>query len=535
MTDRRDMVSPDALVLRHALEKLRTRDGLTHSRLESSRSVEAAPLLSLAAVRRYAAVHNVDLAQAALEIITECVRDSLYGSDRVVADAVLALRVFSEAYTRQGIDEGVNLALCSDSLGKRRKTLLANWHALHKALGVTRVEPPSDRALRGTVERSVLGELARQLVRREQYSLGSKSVVMPSPHEGQSPELPVSRPGRVIVVGGAVMAAKFRTKVLPQLQTSRDAFGFDLAPGGKGLTQAVAAARLGLDVALVAAVANDRFRPDIVNHLRDEGVDTSLLKLVDDAHTPFTGVVELELGDSIAVNWPNQMEVRLDVRDVDRLGSHFYARDAVLITFEAPRETVQWTLGLVNSLDEPRPLVIVTPGQPHPDGPISGQALSQIDYLVAHAWELGRYAPPDQRSFDVDAVARQLLAYGVETVCLLTNGGGCTVYSETLGAFTVPSFPSTNFETSKARDAFCAALAAKLIDGGREFSEEVVLWATAAMAATIADHPLPNPMPDRRRVEQLLDRSRFMVAPRGAPLNDAVEADTTQSQLEFAP
>ena len=111
MTDRRDMVSPDALVLRHALEKLRTRDGLTHSRLESSRSVEAAPLLSLAAVRRYAAVHNVDLAQAALEIITECVRDSLYGSDRVVADAVLALRVFSEAYTRQGIDEGVNCAL----------------------------------------------------------------------------------------------------------------------------------------------------------------------------------------------------------------------------------------------------------------------------------------------------------------------------------------------------------------------------------------------------------------------------------------
>jgi hypothetical protein len=50
MTDRRDMVSPDALVLRHALEKLRTRDGLTHSRLENSRSVEAAPLLNLAAV-----------------------------------------------------------------------------------------------------------------------------------------------------------------------------------------------------------------------------------------------------------------------------------------------------------------------------------------------------------------------------------------------------------------------------------------------------------------------------------------------------
>ena len=61
-------------------------------------------------------------------------------------------------------------------------------------------------------------------------------------------------------------------------------------PCGKGLWQAVAAARLGLDVALVAAVADDRFGHEIVDYLRDEGVDTSFLKLIDDAHTPFTGV-----------------------------------------------------------------------------------------------------------------------------------------------------------------------------------------------------------------------------------------------------
>ena len=156
----------------------------------------------------------------------------------------------------------------------------------------------------------------------------------------------------------------------------------------------------------------------------------------------------------------------------------------------------------------------------HRDSPIlirgiSGQALSQIDYLVAHPWELGRYAPPDRQSFDVDVAARQLLAYGVETLCVPTDGG-CYVYSEPLGTFNVPTFPSPYKESSVARDAFCAALAAKLIDSERHFSEEVALWATTAMAAEIADHPLPNPMPDRRRVEQLLERSRFNISPRGA-------------------
>ena len=173
----------------------------------------------------------------------------------------------------------------------------------------------------------------------------------------------------------------------------------------------------------------------------------------------------------------------------------------------------------------------MTPGQPYETG-ISGQALSQIDYLVAHAWELGRYAPPDRRSFDVDAAARQLLAYGVETLCVPTDGG-CTVYSESLGTFNVPTFQSTYKESSTARDAFCAALAAKLIDSGEHFSEEVALWATTAMAAAIADHPLPNPMPDRRRVEQLLERSRFSISPRRAQVSDAVDAYPEQGQLLF--
>jgi ribokinase len=532
MTNRTDMVSPDALVLTHALEKLRARDGLTHSRLDNSRSVEAAPLLGLAAVRRYAAVHDMELAQAALDVIRECVRESLHGSQCIVADAVLGLGTFSDTYTQNGIEPRVDKALHSDLLGRRRSTLLAHWHRLHEALGLPRDEPPSDRALRGTIERNVLRELARQLIRREEYSLGAKSVVMPYASENSSRKRPTSRPGRVIVLGGAVMDATFHTKDIPPRGTSTEAYAFQLAPGGKGLWQSVAAARLGLDVALVAAVANDRFGHEIINYLRDEGVDTSLLKLVDDAHTPFTGVVEFELGDSFALNWPNQREVHLDIPDVDRLIQHFVSYDAVLMTFEIPRETLEYGLSLVNRLDEPKPIVIVTPGQPYSDRGISGHALSQIDYLVAHAWELGRYVPPDRQSFDPDVAARQLLAYGVETLCIPTYGG-CTVYSEPLGTFNVPTFPSPYKEISTARDVFCAALAAKLIDNGREFSDEVALWATAAMAAEIADHPLPNPMPDRRRVEQLLQRSRFNIVPRGAPVSDSGDAYPEQAQLLF--
>ncbi len=503
---------PSALVLTHVLEKMRARDGLTLARLQDDRGQAAAPLLKLHAAQRFSNVHKVDLPSAAVGVVTQCVLETIDGTHRIVADAILALGLFSEQHSAHGIEDRVVQSLYADSLGTRRQTLLANWRRLHESMGLPAGEPPSDRTLRGTTEHDVLRELARQLIRREVNSVGARSVVAPAAGDAAANGSAPTK-GRVIVVGGAVMDATFRTKTLPQSETSSEAYGFDLSPGGKGVSQAVAAARLGLEVSLVAAVADDRFGQEIVHYLRDEGVNTSHLKIVRQARTPFTGVIEMELGDSIAVNWRNQLEVRLEVRDVERLSQELTECDAVLVTFEIPRETVQKTLELVHAAEQARPLVIVTPGQPYPEDDISRHSLAQIDYMVAHAWELGRYSPPGQDRFDPDPVARHLLAYGVETLCIPGNGG-CTIYSDTdLETFSVPSFPSIYKESSAARDAFCAALAAQLIDNDRVFSEEQALWATAAMACATADFPLSNSMPDRRRVEALLSRSRFTVKP----------------------
>jgi ribokinase len=504
---------PSALVLTHALEKLRARDGLSLAKMGDERG-QAGPLLELHATQRFASVHRVELADAAVGVVKQCVLETIDGTHRIVADATLALGLFVDQYARSGIDGRIVKALGADSLGVRRAALLSNWPQLHAALGLDSGIPPSDRTLRGTTEHDVLRELARQLIRWEVSSVGVRNFVKPEP---DGPAQASSRPrGRVIVVGGAVMDATFRTKNLPQNETSSEAYSFDLSPGGKGLSQAVAAARLGLDVSLVAAIADDRFGHEIINYLHDEGVNTSLLKLIPRARTPFTGIIEKELGDSVAVNWRNQMEVHLSTSDIEDVSHKLIDCDAILVTFEIPVETMQRTLALAQTAGQHRPLVIVTPGQPYADDGISGNSLAQIDYMVAHAWELGRFSPPDQERFDPDPIARRLLAYGVETLCV-PSSGGCTIYSSTaLETFTVPSFPSIYKESSAARDAFCAALAAQLIDHDRVFTEEQALWATAAMSCATADFPLSNSMPTRQRVEALLARSRFAVSPNQA-------------------
>ena len=141
--------------------------------------------------------------------------------------------------------------------------------------------------------------------------------------------------------------------------------------------------------------------------------------------------------------------------------------------------------------------------------------------------------PSGEGRFDVDRVARQLLTYGVETLCVLSQA--CNIYSQRLGTFTVPMLFAPNYlETSTARDAFCAALAAKLIDRNGRFDEDVALWAAAAMTAASADHPLPNPMPDRQRVDQLLERSRFKLTPRIPQVSDGDEDEPPAEPPQFA-
>jgi len=502
MANREELDSSDAVVLTHALEKLRARDGLVLERLQTTtRKSDVAPLLRLPLVQDFATLQDIDPALAALQVVAQCVRDTTDGTHQIVADAILGLGVLGDVYVQHGLEEKVVQALRADSLGRRRATLLTHWRQLHLAMGLVPGDPPSDRTLRGTMESDVLRQLARQLLEPENHPLAVPDDRVPTGRSRTSPA------GRVIVVGGAVMDVIFRTKVIPQHETSTLADDCQLAPGGKGVSQAVAAARLGLKVSLVAALGDDQFGQDIVEHLREENVDTSLLKIVRGARTPMTGVFELRLGDSIAAVWRNDKVINLSVRDLDLLSRQIADCDAVLLTFEIPRETFQRAVDLATPDQGEGPTVIVTPGQPYPDGGISRQALSQIDYMVAHAWELERYVPAGHDRFDPDRVGDHLLERGVGTVCLLGYGGGLIYSQATPRIHRLPTVSSPFKESSTTRDAFCAALAAKLIDDGA-FTEDVAEWATAAMACVAEDHSHSTTMPDRDRIERKLRNAR---------------------------
>ena len=104
--------------------------------------------------------------------------------------------------------------------------------------------------------------------------------------------------GRVLVVGSVNVDLVVQTERLPQPGETVLGGTFQRFHGGKGGNQAVAAARLGVPVMLVAALGDDEFGGDALAALAREGIGTDVLVTLE--HTA-TGVA-LILVDTSAEN-----------------------------------------------------------------------------------------------------------------------------------------------------------------------------------------------------------------------------------------
>jgi len=86
----------------------------------------------------------------------------------------------------------------------------------------------------------------------------------------------VTGPPRIVVVGSINLDLVARCERLPKPGETIGDATFSRVPGGKGANQAVACARLGADVTLVAAVGADSFAEEALAGLHDVGVALDL-------------------------------------------------------------------------------------------------------------------------------------------------------------------------------------------------------------------------------------------------------------------
>jgi ribokinase len=245
---------------------------------------------------------------------------------------------------------------------------------------------------------------------------------------------------RIAVVGSCNLDQMLSVAIAPGPGTTVSAADYFEEPGGKGLNQALAAARMGADVSFVGAVGDDDAGRLVRRVLLDSGVDVERLRQVD-GHTGRAVIVVEETGDNRIVLVPgaNGSVVSLDADDRAAVSG----ADALLLQLELPQQVAREAAFVAREADV---LVALTPA---PAQPIDEELLAATSILFANEHEMMALT----RERDVTLGLRRLL--DLVPTAVVTRGDRGSDYADRTGlSHHVDAAPVDPVDTTAAGDVY---------------------------------------------------------------------------------
>lgn len=249
-------------------------------------------------------------------------------------------------------------------------------------------------------------------------------------------------------------------------------------PGGKGLNQAVAAARSGAQTAFIGALGRDAAADRLADVMSSDAIDSSGVPRVD-APTGRALITVDHAGENAIVVVPgaNGHVTLSDV--VDRAA-------VVLAQLEIPIDVVE------EAFARARRAGSITVLNPAPAAQLDPALVGLCDVIVPNQHELVRLGG-----------ASSLLENGCGAVVTTLGAAGAEI--ATVGTcVTVDAFTVVPIDTTGAGDAFCGSLAARLAVG--DDLPDAVRWAAAAGALATTTAGAVPAQPRAEVIRALLSR-----------------------------
>lgn len=299
---------------------------------------------------------------------------------------------------------------------------------------------------------------------------------------------------RVVVVGSLNVDLVVGVERMPQAGETVFGRTFERHPGGKGLNQAVSAARLGVPVTMVGAVGDDGSGDWLRGVVSQEGIDQSGITTV--AGTSGTAVIEVDASGANRIIVISGANEQVSARAVEDYLTSCPDVGVVLTQGEVPLDAITAAMRVGRARGAQTIL------NPAPVRDYPRELMSWVDYLVPNEHEAALMTGMDVGT-TVDAVeaANEMTRWGAGCV-VITRGERGAVWATATNSGQVQAFRVTAVDTVAAGDAFCGGLAAGLVQG--EPLAEALRWASAcgALAAT-KDGAVPS-LPRLDDVQELL-------------------------------
>ncbi|WP_434590224.1 ribokinase [Pseudomonas sp. R4-83] len=286
-------------------------------------------------------------------------------------------------------------------------------------------------------------------------------------------------PANVVVIGSLNMDLVTRAPRLPVGGETLIGHSFATVSGGKGANQAVAAARLGAQVAMVGCVGNDDYGVQLRDALLAEQIDCQAVSSVDGSSGVALIVVDDNSQNAIVIVAGANGAMTPAV--IDRFDAVLQAADVIICQLEIPDATVGHALKRARALGK---IVILNPAPA--SRPLPADWFAAIDYLIPNESEAAALSGMPVDSLQAaESAATRLIAMGAGKV-IVTLGAQGSLFANGQGFEHFPAPKVQAVDTTAAGDTFVGGFAAALANGQSEASAIRYGQIAAALSVTRA-------------------------------------------------
>lgn len=256
----------------------------------------------------------------------------------------------------------------------------------------------------------------------------------------------------VAVVGSTMIDLVTYVERIPESGETLQAPEFEMGCGGKGANQAVAAARLGSDVVMVARVGSDDFGDVMLDALRGAGVETTHVLRAPGSNGVAPIFVEPDGTNRILIVSGSNAHLTPD--DVAAAEDDLARCALIVLQLEVPLETVYAAIDLGERRGVP---VLLNPAPLHPD--LDVEQAARCAFFAPNESELALLTGRPVETLDqVRDAARELLERGIGCV-IVTLGSRGVLWLDADHDEVLPAHEVDAVDTTGAGDAFVGAFA----------------------------------------------------------------------------
>ncbi|WP_415721923.1 ribokinase [Photobacterium ganghwense] len=300
---------------------------------------------------------------------------------------------------------------------------------------------------------------------------------------------------KLVVLGSVNADHVLQVASFPRPGETLHGHSYCVIPGGKGANQAVAAARLGADIAFIACVGDDSFGHQMRDTFAREGMNTEAVMIEDNMPT---GIAMIQ----VAATGENSICISAEANGCltpERLAPHHHLieqADTLLMQLETPMETIEAAAKIAKQAGT---RVVLNPA---PAQPLSDDLLQHLDMITPNETEAELLTGVKVDNVTTAQQAADALhAKGIKQV-LITLGSQGVWLSDNGKGRQVPGFRVDAKDTTAAGDTFNGALLTALQEGCE--MEEAIRFAHAAAAISVTRFGAQTSIPHRREVERFL-------------------------------